>query len=180
MSQYKTCVPSLPYPFFLQLSLGRARWLANYGPNIRKAMWRAPNKRPHPTLLPAKRCNIKCPMFKTWSKFWTNPTKKSAVAPKKEPSQVDAKKFFWEIQKCAQSTARSCSIIWQLFFIAEKIFIWGKISSFFAYHDCSFSCIMEDDCDDDHNKALTGWSCSQCKSPVGWTHDVGVSSLSKV
>ena len=38
---------------------------------------------------------------------------KSTVAPKKEPSQVDAKKFFWEIQKCAQSTARSCSIIWQ-------------------------------------------------------------------
>ena len=48
---------------------------------------------------------------------------KSTVAPKKEPSQVDAKKFFWEIQKCAQSTARSCSIIWQLFFNAEKIFI---------------------------------------------------------
>ena len=35
--------------------------------------------------------------------------------------------------------------------------------------------------DDDHNKkALTGRACYQCKSPAGWTHDVGMSTLSKV
>ena len=35
--------------------------------------------------------------------------------------------------------------------------------------------------DDDHNKeALTGRACYQCKSPAGWTHDVGMSALSNV
>ena len=34
--------------------------------------------------------------------------------------------------------------------------------------------------DDDHNEALTGGACYQCKSPAGSTHDVGVSALSKV
>ena len=35
--------------------------------------------------------------------------------------------------------------------------------------------------DDDPNKeALTGRACYQCKSPVGRTHDVGMSALSNV
>ena len=38
----------------------------------------------------------------------------------------------------------------------------------------------DDGVDADHNEALTGGACYQCKSPAGSTHDVGVSALSKV
>ena len=120
MSQYKTCVPSLPYPFFCNFHLAEhGDWLIMVQIYQRPCGVLQTRGRTQLCCLPrdaisnAHSTNT-CSMLKTWGKFLTN-LPKSTVAPKKEPSQVDAKKFFWEIQKCAQSTARSCSIIWQLF-----------------------------------------------------------------
>ena len=119
-----------------------------------------------------------CSMFKTWSKFWTNSTKKYSGSKKGAKSSGCKEILLGNPKMC---TEHGEVMFYYLAIILQKRSLFeAKSLDFFAYRDCSFSCLMGNDCDDDHKKALTGWSCSQCKSPVGWTHDVGVSSLSKV
>ena len=43
-----------------------------------------------------------------------------------------------------------------IFQCRKDLYLRQNLLIFFAYRDCSFSCLMGNDCDDDDKKALTG------------------------